>query len=92
MADSPAVSIPLDPREQPILDQLLVIRDALLLLKQDKSRYIKSQDVLHYHDQVVEQVQRLNALRTEHTLEHNRGSRDPAIVIPFPRLAVSVFI
>ncbi|KAK2797402.1 hypothetical protein FQN50_009203 [Emmonsiellopsis sp. PD_5] len=72
MADSPAVSVPLDPREQPILDQLLVIRDALLLLKQDKSRYIKSHDVLHYHDQIVEQVQRLNSIRTDRKLEHNR--------------------
>ncbi|PGH00254.1 hypothetical protein AJ79_08268 [Helicocarpus griseus UAMH5409] len=72
MTDSPAVSAPLDPQEQPILDQLLVIRDALLLLKQDKSRYIKSQDVLHYHDQVVEQVQKLNSIRTQPKLEHNR--------------------
>ncbi|EEH37424.2 hypothetical protein PAAG_07842 [Paracoccidioides lutzii Pb01] len=79
MADSPAVSVPLDPREQPILDQLLVIRDALLLLKQDKSRYIKSQDVLYYHDQVVEQVQKLNSIRSDNQLQHNRGSPHPHI-------------
>lgn len=73
--DSPAVNLPLEPREQPILDQLLLIRDALLLLKQDKSTYIKSQDVLPYYDRVIEQVQQLNNIRSgrKEMKEHNRG-------------------
>ncbi|EAS32993.1 uncharacterized protein CIMG_04017 [Coccidioides immitis RS] len=72
--DSPAVTVPLDPQEQPILDQLLLIRDALLLLKQDKSTYIKSQDVLPYYDRVIEQVQLLNSIRSGRgeSKEHNR--------------------
>ncbi|KAI1913883.1 hypothetical protein LOZ53_002537 [Ophidiomyces ophidiicola] len=72
--DSPAVTAPLDPQEQPILDQLLLVRDALLLLKQDKSTYIKSQDVLPFYDRVIEQVQLLNSIRSGRVekKEHNR--------------------
>ncbi|GLI72232.1 hypothetical protein PoHVEF18_000402 [Penicillium ochrochloron] len=61
--DSPAVSVPLDPREQPILERLLRTRDALLLLKQDKSSYIKSRDVLPLYEEVVGEVDKLNATR-----------------------------
>uniref|UniRef100_A0A093VWP7 Uncharacterized protein n=1 Tax=Talaromyces marneffei PM1 TaxID=1077442 RepID=A0A093VWP7_TALMA len=61
--DSPAVLVPLDPREQPILDRLLRTRDALLLLKQDKSSYIKSRDVLPLYEEVIGQVETLNAVR-----------------------------
>ena len=74
MADSPVVCLPLDPREQPILDQLLAIRDSLLLLKQDKSTYIKSQDVLRFYQQVIEQLQLLNTIRAGRSLDENRGS------------------
>ena len=75
MSDSPAVQAPLDPKEQPILDCLLHVRDKLSLLKQDKSTYIKSQDVLSLYDQVIEQVHLLNVIRKEHgkPLEQNRG-------------------
>ncbi|PGH27548.1 hypothetical protein AJ80_00789 [Polytolypa hystricis UAMH7299] len=72
MADSPALTAPLPPNEQPILDRLLRIRDALLLLKQDKSTYIKSRDVLLYYDQVIEQIQLLNSVRANRRLEHTR--------------------
>ena len=51
--ESPAVPVPLDPREQPILERLLRTRDALLLLKQDKSSYIKSRDVLPLYEEVI---------------------------------------
>ena len=75
MTDSPAVQAPLDPREQPILDAVLSVRDSLSLLKQDKSTYIKSQDILGLYDQVIEQVHELNVIRKEHgkPLEQNRG-------------------
>ena len=75
MTDSPAVHAPLDPNEKPILDSLLHIRDKLSLLKQDKSTYIKSKDVLSLYNDVVKQVHALNDLREEHgrTLEQNRG-------------------
>ncbi|CAI7574526.1 hypothetical protein N7533_002666 [Penicillium manginii] len=72
--DSPAVPVPLDPREQPILERLLRTRDALLLLKQDKSSYIKSRDVLPLYEEVTQEVEKLNASRKEQDrrLIHNR--------------------
>lgn len=74
--DSPAVPVPLDPREQPILERLLRTRDALLLLKQDKSSYIKSRDVLPLYEEVIGQVETLNAVRKtqerDRRLPHNR--------------------
>ncbi|KAI4113899.1 MAG: hypothetical protein LQ345_005214 [Seirophora villosa] len=62
MTDSPAVQAPLDPREQPILDRILVVRDSLSLLKQDRSTYIKSHDVLKLYEEVIAQVHLLNRL------------------------------
>ncbi|KAF2704828.1 hypothetical protein K504DRAFT_461083 [Pleomassaria siparia CBS 279.74] len=74
MADSPAVRIPLDPKEQPILDKLLAVRVKLELLKQDRSTYVKSQDVVDLYDEVVEQVVILNDIRATGAkrLEQNR--------------------
>lgn len=76
MTDSPAIQTPLDPKEQPILDRILTIRDQLSLLKQDKSTYIKSHDVLEIYDHLIEEVHRLNIIREEHEkpLEQNRGA------------------
>jgi hypothetical protein len=74
MTDSPAVRIPLDPKEQPILDKLLAVRTNLELLKQDRSTYVKSQDIIELYDQVIEQVGALNQIRTTKRLEQNRGS------------------
>lgn len=75
MTDSPALQIPLDPKEEPILDRILTLRDQLSLLKQDKSTYIKSQDVVSLYEQVIEQVIMLNTVRAEHgkPMESNRG-------------------
>lgn len=74
--ESPAVPVPLDPQEQPILERLLRARDSLLLLKQDKSSYIKSRDVLPIYEEVIGEVEKLNAARKgkESTgrLLHNR--------------------
>lgn len=72
--DSPAIPVPLDPQEQPILDRLLLIRDALLLLKQDKSSYIKSRDVLPHYENVIAEVEKVNAARQDpdRRLVHNR--------------------
>lgn len=76
MTDSPAVQAPLDPQEEPVLESLLHLRDQLYLLKQDKSTYIKSNDVVNLYDQVVEQVHLLIVIREEHgiPLEQHRGS------------------
>ena len=75
MTDSPAVQAALDPQEEPILNDILTLRDHLLLLKRDKSTYIKSHDVLGLYENVVEQVHLLNGVREEHgkPLEQNRG-------------------
>lgn len=72
MTDSPAPRIPLDPKEQPILDKLLSIRTKLEFLKQDRSTYVKSQDVLPLYEEVIEQVVVLNDIRTTKRLEQNR--------------------
>lgn len=72
MTDSPAVQIPLDPKEQPILDKVLIIRDHLSLLKQDRSTYVKSADVVKYYNQLVEQVEQLNVIRATKRDEQNR--------------------
>ena len=75
MSDSPAVHAPLDPKEAPILARVLEFRDQLSLLKQDRTSYIKSHDILPIYDKVVEQVHLLNVIREEHgkPLESNRG-------------------
>lgn len=70
MADSPVTNAPVGPQEKPILDKLLLIRDKLLLLKQDKSTYVKSSDVLPLYEEVIEQVCILNDVRgPEHLLQ-----------------------
>ena len=74
MTDSPLPRIPLDPKEQPILDKLQSIRTELELLKRDRSTYVKSQDVLNLYDQVIEQVVILNEIRETKRLEQNKGS------------------
>lgn len=75
MTDSPTVRPLSNPKEQPILDSVLHIRDRLSLLKQDKTTYIKSQDVIALYNDVIEQVHLLNVIREEHgkPLEQNRG-------------------
>lgn len=93
MTDSPAVQAALDPQEEPILKDILTLRDQFLLLKRDKSTYIKSHDVLGLYDQVVEQVHLLNRIRKEHgkPLEQNRGGspRGETVVLPLiPRFLV----
>lgn len=64
--------MPDDPNEKPILDRILYIRDALLLLKQDRSTYVKSADVMKYYNQLMEQVEALNRIRENKRDEQNR--------------------
>lgn len=75
MVDSPAIHALIDPEEQSILESILRIRDNLQLLKEDKSTYVKSQDVLALYDQTIEQLNLLNVIREKHgkPLEQNRG-------------------
>ncbi|KAI9710221.1 MAG: hypothetical protein M1812_007493 [Candelaria pacifica] len=62
----------LHPKEQPIFEKLIAIRDELLLLKEDRSTYIKSKDVIRLYDQVIDQLQRLNVVRAEQKSEQSR--------------------
>jgi len=73
MTDSPAVRLPLDPKEQPILDKLLEIRTRLELLKQDRSTYVKSEDVIALYNQIIQEVHNLNEIRVTKRTEQNRG-------------------
>lgn len=63
--DTPAIPLPRDPRERAILDRLSMIRDQLLLLKQDRTNYIRTQDVMPLFDQTMEQVKELSIVRAE---------------------------
>ncbi|TGO15263.1 hypothetical protein BTUL_0042g00330 [Botrytis tulipae] len=75
MTDTPSHPLPLDPREQPILEALTSIRDELTLLKQDRTTYIKAADVLVLQGKVVEQVKLLNEIRADKPDEQNRVDR-----------------
>lgn len=72
MADSPFYSAPVTASEKPILEKLVMVRDKLSLLKQDKSTYVKSQDVLPLYEEVIEQVQNLNDVRGSDHLVQTR--------------------
>lgn len=63
--DTPAIPLPRDAREQAILERLTVIRDKLLLLKQDRTTYIRSQDIIPLYDETIEQVKELGDVRAE---------------------------
>ncbi|TAQ91433.1 hypothetical protein B7494_g213 [Chlorociboria aeruginascens] len=75
MADTPKLPLPLDPREQPILDALLQIREDLIILKQNRASYVKSSDVMALYDKVVVQVRLLNDIRTDKPPGENRLDR-----------------
>jgi len=64
--------MPKDERERQILDKLTVIQDNLLLLKRDRTKYIRTQDVMVPHDQLVEQVRQLNEIRKGEHKGENR--------------------
>lgn len=73
MADTPNLPLPLDEREHPILVSLNRIRDELTLLKQDRTTYVKSSDVMPLYERVVDQVRLLNEIRAEKPDEQNQG-------------------
>ncbi|GJC98698.1 hypothetical protein ColKHC_07524 [Colletotrichum higginsianum] len=69
----PYLPPPRDDREKEILEKLVAIRDRLQLLKQDRTTYIRSQDVLPLYDETIEQVRQLNECRSSDRREENRG-------------------
>lgn len=74
---------PLDSGEQPILEQLVRIREELTLLKQDRSTYVKSSDVMALHDRTIEQVSLLNEIRADKPTEDNQCQYSPSEICPF---------
>ncbi|KAF6844058.1 hypothetical protein CMUS01_01471 [Colletotrichum musicola] len=73
--DTPTCPPPRDAREKEILDRLVSIRDRLQLLKQDRTTYIRSQDVIPLYDETIEQVRLLNEFRSADRREENRVDR-----------------
>lgn len=73
MAETPNLAPPLDPREEPILDSLLELRDELTRLKQDRTTYVRSSDVMPLYEKVVDQVRLLNEIRVDKPTENNKG-------------------
>jgi hypothetical protein len=81
--ETPAVPMPKDEREREILEKLTIIQNSLLLLKRDRTQYIRTQDVMVLHDQLVEQVRLVNEIRKgEHPGENRCMSN---LMIPYPR-------
>jgi len=75
--DTPAFPAPNDAQERAILEKLEAVRDQLLLLKQDRTQYIRTQDVMHLYNQVIEQVRQLNEVREATHTGENRRERLP---------------
>jgi hypothetical protein len=75
MADTPNVPLPLNPKEQPILDNLFAIRTELTLLKQDRSSYVKSSDVIPLYESTIKQVELLSDIRGTQQEGENRGKQ-----------------
>lgn len=73
MTDTPHLPLPQDPGEQAVLDRLLEIREELTLLKQDKSTYVKSSDVMALYNKTVDQIRLLNEIRTVKPEQETRG-------------------
>lgn len=61
--DTPVIPPPKDAREQEIMERLVAIRDQLLLLKQDRTKYIRSQDVIGLYEQTIEEIRKVNEIR-----------------------------
>ncbi len=80
MAETPLIPAPLDPREQAVLDQLLLIRTDLILLKKDRTTYIKSSVVMPLYDNVMTQVKILSEVRHGQPHVENRGGTTFAIL------------
>jgi hypothetical protein len=60
--------------EQPVLERLIQLRQRLQLLNKDRTKYIRSQDVVALYHQLIEQVQRLNTIR-DHPIHHDEENR-----------------
>lgn len=76
--------MPKDSREREILEELTAIRDQLLLLKQDRTKYIRGQDVQQLYDRAIEQVKQLNNVRKGLEHSENRGESNSTLLLSLP--------
>lgn len=58
--DTPALVPPDTSQEQRVFDKLSEIRNQLVLLKTDRTTYLRSQDVIPLYDETIEQVNQLD--------------------------------
>ena len=86
--DTPQIPMPKDARERDILEKLTVIRDQLLLLKMDRTKYIRTQDVMILYDKLIEQVKFLNEIRKAEDRTETRRMTLTLASFPF---AVSLY-
>jgi hypothetical protein len=71
--ETPKIPLPQDEGEKQILENLNQVQYELLLRKVDRTTYVRSQDIMHLYDRTIEQVKRLNEIRSGKTVEENRG-------------------
>lgn len=74
--------------EQPILEKLIQLRQRLQLLNKDRTKYIKSQDVLAIYGSLIEQVQKLNNIRQEPIHEDKQNRLDTVLDDVFQLLSL----
>ncbi|KAI1502817.1 hypothetical protein F5X99DRAFT_377577 [Biscogniauxia marginata] len=73
--DTPKIPAPRDEGEKQVLEQLVLIRDQLLLRKLDRTTYVRTQDVMVLYDQTIEQVKKLTEIRKGKSTEENQVDR-----------------
>ncbi|KAK4456952.1 hypothetical protein QBC42DRAFT_301584 [Cladorrhinum samala] len=76
--ETPAIPMPKSAQEQEILGKLSAVRDQLLLLKRDRTKYIRSQDVVEHYEELVDLVKQLNEIR-KHDQEHVENRVDKVL-------------
>ena len=84
MPECPLINAPLQPEEEPILERLSSIKNRLEALKRDRSTHVKSCDVIPLYDELIEQVEQLNAARKNMPEKQNRGMLISFVTLPLP--------
>ena len=74
--------------EQPILEKLIQLRQRLQLLNKDRTKYIKSQDVLAICGSLIVQVQKLNNIRQEPVYHDSQNALDTLLDDVFQLLSL----
>lgn len=82
------VPAPQDAREKEIMERLVAIRDQLLLLKQDRTKYIRSQDVMGLYEQTIEEVRKVNEVRAHFTEDEAENRLDKVMESCFQLLSL----